>query len=51
MEGDPPQQILEKPDSKVENLRMLLDLNGKVCEVVTGVSLGELHRRREQAQH
>jgi len=32
-------EILEKPGSKVETLRMLLDLNGKVCEVVTGVSL------------
>ncbi|KAI0050504.1 Maf/Ham1 [Auriscalpium vulgare] len=33
------QEVLEKPDSKADNLRMLLDLNGNVCEVVTGVSL------------
>ncbi|KAK7691192.1 hypothetical protein QCA50_006295 [Cerrena zonata] len=33
------QDILEKPDDKEDNLRMLLDLNGSVCEVVTGVSL------------
>jgi septum formation protein len=33
--------ILEKPGTKEENLRMLQELNGKVCEVVTGVSLGE----------
>jgi Maf-like protein len=32
--------ILEKPISKLDNLRMLLDLNGRTCEVVTGVSLG-----------
>ncbi|KAH8118185.1 Maf-like protein [Phellopilus nigrolimitatus] len=32
-------EILEKPTSKADNLRMLLDLNGCVCEVVTGVSL------------
>jgi len=32
-------EILEKPISKADNLRMLLDLNGKSCEVVTGVSL------------
>ena len=34
------QDILEKPASKEDNLRMLLDLNGGVCEVVTGVSVG-----------
>ena len=34
------QEILEKPISKEDNLRMLLDLNGGICEVVTGVSLG-----------
>ena len=34
------QDILEKPDNKDDNLRMLLDLNGGVCEVVTGISLG-----------
>jgi len=33
------QEILEKPGSKEDNRRMLLDLNGNVCEVVTGVSL------------
>ncbi|PAV16490.1 Maf Ham1 [Pyrrhoderma noxium] len=32
-------EILEKPTSKADNLRMLLDLNGSACEVVTGVSL------------
>lgn len=36
------QELLEKPESKADNLRMLQDLNGSVCEVVTGVSLGEL---------
>lgn len=41
-EDAPPtrQDILEKPSSKEDNLRMLLDLNGGVCEVVTGVTLG-----------
>ncbi|KZT06072.1 Maf/Ham1 [Laetiporus sulphureus 93-53] len=34
-----PQDLLEKPVSKEDNLRMLLDLNGGVCEVVTGISL------------
>ncbi|KAK0230406.1 inosine triphosphate pyrophosphatase-like protein [Armillaria fumosa] len=33
------QELLEKPASKEDNLRMLLDLNGGVCEVVTGVAL------------
>ncbi|KAF8887523.1 inosine triphosphate pyrophosphatase-like protein [Infundibulicybe gibba] len=33
------QELLEKPSSKEDNLRMLLDLNGGVCEVVTGVSI------------
>jgi len=37
------QELLEKPMSKADNLRMLQDLNGSVCEVVTGVSLGERH--------
>jgi Maf-like protein len=36
------QELLEKPEDKPDNLRMLQDLNGSVCEVVTGVSLGEL---------
>ncbi|KAK2462471.1 hypothetical protein APHAL10511_005441 [Amanita phalloides] len=31
--------LLEKPTDKKDNLRMLLDLNGNVCEVVTGVTL------------
>ncbi|KAI0763327.1 Maf/Ham1 [Trametes elegans] len=35
----PPQDILEKPINKEDNLRMLLDLNGGICEVVTGVSV------------
>ena len=34
------QELLEKPVDKADNLRMLQDLNGSVCEVVTGVSLG-----------
>ncbi|KAH7911533.1 Maf Ham1 [Hygrophoropsis aurantiaca] len=39
MELGTTQELLEKPSSKEDNLRMLLDLNGGVCEVVTGVSL------------
>lgn len=35
-------ELLEKPDSKADNLRMLLELNGLACEVVTGVALGQL---------
>ncbi|KAL1661760.1 Mdm33 family-domain-containing protein [Schizophyllum commune] len=35
------QEILEKPVDKEDNLRMLLDLNGGICEVVTGVVLTE----------
>lgn len=35
------QELLEKPTSKADHLRMLQDLNGNVCEVVTGLSLGE----------
>ncbi|KAJ6543579.1 inosine triphosphate pyrophosphatase-like protein [Mycena vulgaris] len=31
------QELLEKPASKEDNIRMLLDLNGGVCEVVTGL--------------
>ncbi|KAJ7175844.1 Maf/Ham1 [Mycena filopes] len=31
------QELLEKPTSKADNFRMLLDLNGNVCEVVTGL--------------
>lgn len=38
------QELLEKPVDRGDNLRMLQDLNGNVCEVVTGVSLGERHR-------
>ncbi|PFH48009.1 hypothetical protein AMATHDRAFT_6227 [Amanita thiersii Skay4041] len=33
------QELLEKPTSKADNMRMLLDLNGNVCEVVTGVTV------------
>lgn len=33
------QELLEKPVNKADNLRMLQDMNGSVCEVVTGVSL------------
>ncbi|KAI6044847.1 Maf Ham1 [Pisolithus marmoratus] len=39
METGTRQELLEKPTSKTDNLRMLLDLNGGVCEVVSGVSL------------
>lgn len=35
------QELLEKPDNKADCLRMLLDLNGSVCEVVTGVTVSE----------
>ncbi|KAH8824128.1 Maf/Ham1 [Flagelloscypha sp. PMI_526] len=31
------QDLLEKPQSKEDQKRMLLDLNGNVCQVVTGV--------------
>jgi hypothetical protein len=31
--------VLEKPTSKEDQLRMLLDLNGQACEVVTGVTI------------
>ena len=34
------QELLEKPTLKEDNLRMLLDLNGGVCEVVTGLVVG-----------
>ncbi|KAK7056715.1 hypothetical protein VNI00_002432 [Paramarasmius palmivorus] len=33
------QELLEKPRDKEDNLRMLMDLNGSVCEVVTGLTL------------
>ncbi|KAK1231192.1 hypothetical protein PQX77_005718 [Marasmius sp. AFHP31] len=36
---DMAQELLEKPLDKEDNLRMLMDLNGSVCEVVTGVTL------------
>ncbi|KAF8557114.1 Maf/Ham1 [Imleria badia] len=39
METGTRQELLEKPTSKADHLRMLQDLNGNVCEVVTGVSL------------
>jgi len=32
-------ELLEKPTSRDDNLRMLLDLNGGRCEVITGVSI------------
>ncbi|KAG9089649.1 hypothetical protein FRC07_012282 [Ceratobasidium sp. 392] len=32
-------EILEKPADAADNLRMLLDLNGRKCEVVTGVTV------------
>ena len=32
--------VLEKPISRDDHLRMLLDLNESRCEVVTGVSIG-----------
>lgn len=35
------QELLEKPTSKADNLRMLLDMSGSVCEIVTGVTVGE----------
>ena len=38
---DMSQELIEKPSSKEDNLRMLLDINGGVCEVVTGVTVGE----------
>ncbi|KIJ14349.1 hypothetical protein PAXINDRAFT_115991 [Paxillus involutus ATCC 200175] len=39
METGTRQELLEKPTSKEDNLRMLQDLNWSVCEVVTGVFL------------
>ncbi|KAI6098142.1 Maf Ham1 [Pisolithus sp. B1] len=39
METGTRQELLEKPTSRADNLRMLLDVNGGVCEVVSGVSL------------
>lgn len=38
---DTVQHLLEKPVDKEDNLRMLLDMNGTVCEVVTGVTIGQ----------
>lgn len=35
--GHAPSRILEKPLDRDEHMRMLQDLNGKTCEVVTGV--------------
>ncbi|KAF8604601.1 Maf-like protein [Ceratobasidium sp. AG-I] len=32
-------EILEKPANAADNLRMLLELNGRRCEVVTGISV------------
>ena len=42
---DTVQHLLEKPLDKEDNLRMLLDMNGSVCEVVTGVSIGKYNLR------
>ncbi|PKI82987.1 hypothetical protein MVES1_003001 [Malassezia vespertilionis] len=33
------EQILEKPRDKMDNLRMLADLSGKPCTVITGVAI------------
>lgn len=38
--SDVKQDLLEKPRNKEDQGRMLLDLNGNVCEVVTGVVIG-----------
>lgn len=43
------QELLEKPESKADNLRMLLDLNGGVCEVITGLVVGELLSSTERS--
>jgi hypothetical protein len=45
------QDLLEKPDNKEDNLRMLQELNGTVCEVVTGVSLGEWRETFPTVEH
>ncbi|EJU04996.1 Maf/Ham1 [Dacryopinax primogenitus] len=37
--NEPIPEILEKPSSQADNLRMLLDLNGQRCEVVTGITI------------
>ncbi|KAG8864790.1 hypothetical protein FRB96_003376 [Tulasnella sp. 330] len=39
LEPEVPPEILEKPGSKADNLRMLLELNGHTCEVVTGITV------------
>ncbi|KAK0536219.1 hypothetical protein OC842_002048 [Tilletia horrida] len=36
---DPSDQILEKPLDRADNLRMLQDLNGNKCHVVSGVTI------------
>lgn len=43
---DSVQHLLEKPADKEDNLRMLLDMNGAVVEVVTGVTIGQQHPPR-----
>lgn len=48
MEMGTRQEVLEKPTSKADHLRMLQDLNGNVCEVVTGMTLGERVRFLER---
>ncbi|CED82544.1 Predicted nucleic acid-binding protein ASMTL [Phaffia rhodozyma] len=37
--GGPESVILEKPSSKGDNLRMLLDMNSQTCQVITSVVL------------
>jgi septum formation protein len=39
LQNETNQELLEKPINKADNLRMLHDLNGNVCEVVTGVTV------------
>ncbi|KIO21341.1 hypothetical protein M407DRAFT_218896 [Tulasnella calospora MUT 4182] len=38
LEHDIRPEIHEKPTSKADNLRIVFDMNGRSCEVVTGVS-------------
>lgn len=37
--GAAPSKVLEKPMDKHDQMKMLSDLNGKTCEVVTGVTI------------
>jgi septum formation protein len=43
-----PQEVLEKPRDKADNMRMLMDMNGGTCEVVTGVCVGECMESSEE---